>query len=543
VHNPGIVDRIAAICTVCEHPALKVDTVRWSMPMALATFPISLSDPSLLRTDLFIDGAWASSSSGRRRDVVDPATRRAIARVADADQADAERAIAAAEAAFGSWSALTAKDRAVPLRRWFDAIVEAADDLAAVITAEQGKPLAEARGEILYGASFIEWYAEEGKRAYGDVIPTNVVGRELLAVRQPIGVCAAITPWNFPMAMIARKLAPALAAGCTMVVKPAPATPLSALALAELANRAGIPAGVVNVVPGPAEVIGPLLTSDPRVRKLTFTGSTAVGRLLIRQTADTVKKLSLELGGNAPLIVFDDADLDAAVRGAIDSKFRNAGQTCVSANRILVQDGIHDAFLERFTTVVEALQVDNGFAEGAQQGPLIDEAALAKVEAHVADAVAGGARIACGGGRHELGGTFFQPTVLAGADHSMRIATEETFGPVAPVFRFMDEAEAIALANATESGLAAYFFARDAGRIARVGRALEFGVVGVNTGLISYEGAPFGGVKQSGLGREGSRQGLDDFMQLKYLCVDGLGAGPPREVDASLPVPPRPTIR
>lgn len=410
------------------------------------------------------------------------------------------------------------------LRAWFDLIVAHADDLATILTAEQGKPLAEARGEILYGASFVEWYAEEGKRAYGDVIPTNVPGRQLLAVRQPIGVCAAITPWNFPMAMIARKLAPALAAGCTMVVKPAPDTPLSALVLAELADRAGIPAGVVNVVPGPAEQVGGELTENPLVRKLTFTGSTAVGKLLIRQTSETVKKLSLELGGNAPLIVFDDADLDAAVKGAIDSKFRNAGQTCVCANRILVQDGIHDAFVERFTAAVAALKVGNGFEAGSEQGPLINGAAVDKVRAHIQDAVDGGAAIVCGGASHELGGTFFQPTVLTGATPSMRIATEETFGPVAPIFRFTDEAEAVALANATEFGLAAYFFSRDAGTIARVGGALEFGVVGVNTGLISYEGAPFGGVKQSGLGREGSRHGLDDFLELKYLCVDGLGA-------------------
>ncbi|EHN10445.1 Succinate-semialdehyde dehydrogenase [NADP+] [Patulibacter medicamentivorans] len=490
--------------------------------MPTLPFPFDLRDAALLRDELLVDGAWAPAAGGARATIVDPATGTAIATVADGGALDARRAVDAAHAAFGPWSRRTAKDRATVLRRWFDLVVEHADDLATILTAEQGKPLAEARGEILYGAGFIEWYAEEGKRAYGELIPTNVEGRELLAIKQPIGVCAAITPWNFPMAMIARKLAPALAAGCTAVVKPAPATPLSALALAELAQRAGIPAGVINVVPGDAEAIGGELTDNPLVRKLTFTGSTAVGRLLMRRSADTVKKLSLELGGNAPLIVFDDADLDRAVRGAIDSKFRNAGQTCVCANRILVQDGIHDAFVERFVAAAAALRVGNGFEPDVQQGPLIDERALAKVRDHVADAVAHGGTVRCGGDAGELGGTFFPPTVITGATTAMRIADEETFGPVAPIFRFREEDEAVALANATESGLAAYFFTRDAARIARVGRALEHGVVGVNTGLISYEGAPFGGVKQSGLGREGSRHGLDDFLELKYLCIDGL---------------------
>lgn len=428
--------------------------------MTTLAFPFALNDPTLLRDELYVDGHWASSASGARAEVTDPATGNVVASVADGDRSDAARAVSAAAAAFPAWAARTAKDRSIVLRAWFDLIVAHADDLATILTAEQGKPLAEARGEILYGASFVEWYAEEGKRAYGDVIPTNVPGRQLLAVRQPIGVCAAITPWNFPMAMIARKLAPALAAGCTMVVKPAPDTPLSALVLAELADRAGIPAGVVNVVPGPAEQVGGELTENPLVRKLTFTGSTAVGKLLIRQTSETVKKLSLELGGNAPLIVFDDADLDAAVKGAIDSKFRNAGQTCVCANRILVQDGIHDAFVERFTAAVAALKVGNGFEAGSEQGPLINGAAVDKVRAHIQDAVDGGAAIVCGGASHELGGTFFQPTVLTGATPSMRIATEETFGPVAPIFRFTDEAEAVALANATEFGLAAYFSSR-----------------------------------------------------------------------------------
>ncbi|MDO9407357.1 NAD-dependent succinate-semialdehyde dehydrogenase [Patulibacter sp.] len=492
--------------------------------MTTAAFPTALADPALLRSDLYLDGGWTPAEGDRRLAVTDPATGREIASVADATRTDAVRAIDAAAAAFPAWAARTAKDRSILMRRWFDLIVEHADDLASIITAEQGKPLAEAKGEILYGATFVEWYAEEGKRAYGDVIPTNVPGRQLLAVREPIGVCAAITPWNFPMAMIARKVAPALAAGCTIVVKPAPSTPLSALAMAELADRAGIPAGVLTVVPGPADEVGTELTENAHVRKLTFTGSTAVGKHLIRATSDTVKKLSLELGGNAPLIVFDDADLDAAVKGAMDSKFRNAGQTCVCANRILVQDGIHDAFVERFAAAVDALAVGNGFDAGSEQGPLIDAKAVAKVQEHVNDAVEHGATVVCGGGPHDLGGTFFEPTVLVGATAGMRIATEETFGPVAPVFRFTDEADAVALANATESGLAAYFFSKDAARIARVGRALEFGVVGVNTGLISYEGAPFGGVKQSGLGREGSRHGLDDFLELKYLCIDGLGA-------------------
>ena len=483
-----------------------------------------LSDLALLRTQLYVGGAWSAGSGGATAPVTDPATGAVLADVAEGTRADAVRAIDAAAAALPAWSRLTAKERAALMRRWYELIVAHADDLAVLLTAEQGKPLAEARGEILYGAGFVEWYAEEGKRAYGDVIPTNDGGRRLFAIRQPVGVCAAITPWNFPMAMIARKVAPALGAGCTIVVKPAPSTPLSALAMAELADRAGIPAGVLNIVTGPAEEVGHELATSPIVRKLTFTGSTPVGRLLMRQAADTVKKVSLELGGNAPFIVFDDADLDAAVAGAIASKFRNAGQTCVCANRVLVQAGIHDAFVERFAAATAELTVAHGFAEGAEQGPLIDERALAKVEDHVADAVAQGARVETGGARHALGGTFFQPTVISGATPGMRIAVEETFGPVAPVFRFETEEEAVALANATESGLAAYLYTRDSGRVWRVGEALEFGVVGINTGAISYEGAPFGGVKQSGLGREGSRHGLEDFMELKYICLDGVGA-------------------
>jgi succinate-semialdehyde dehydrogenase/glutarate-semialdehyde dehydrogenase len=482
-----------------------------------------LTDPTLLREQLLIDGEWVDGAGGEREPVTDPATGEVVAEVAVGTRADAVRAIEAAHAAAAGWGATPAKTRSQLLRRWHDLIVASVDDLAILLTAEQGKPLAEARGEILYGATFIEWYAEEAKRAYGEVIPSPADGRRLLTLRKPIGVTAAITPWNFPMAMIARKAAPALAAGCPMVIKPAPTTPLSALAMADLALRAGIPAGVLSVVCGPAEEVGHELATSELVRKITFTGSTPVGKLLMTQAAQTVKRVSLELGGNAPFIVFDDADLDAAVEGAIASKFRNAGQTCVCANRILVQDGIHDAFVERFTAATAALKVGNGFDDDVDQGPLIDERALAKVRDHISDAVALGASVAVGGEAHELGGTFFQPTVLTGATTEMRISVEETFGPVAPVFRFSTEAEAVELANATESGLAAYFYSRDLGRVWRVGEALEFGVVGVNTGLISYEGAPFGGVKQSGLGREGSRHGLDDYLEISYLCIDGLG--------------------
>jgi succinate-semialdehyde dehydrogenase/glutarate-semialdehyde dehydrogenase len=489
------------------------------MPVATS---LPLSDPALLCEQLYIGGRWVDGEGGRVEPVTDPASGERIAEVAVGTAADAERAIGAAHEAGRDWAALPAKERSRVLRSWHDLIVANADDLALILTAEQGKPLSEARGEVLYGATFIEWYAEEAKRAYGEVIPSPADGRRLLTLRSPVGVCAAITPWNFPMAMIARKVAPALAAGCTMVVKPAPSTPLSALAMALLGERAGIPAGVLSVVCGPAEEVGGALVHSPIVRKITFTGSTAVGRLLMRQAAGTVKRVSLELGGNAPFLVFDDADLDAAVAGAIAAKFRNAGQTCVCANRILVQDAIHDAFVERLVEATKALRVGNGFEEGVEQGPLIDARAVEKVRAHIADAVARGAEIACGGDLHPLGGTFFTPTVLTGATPDMRLAEEETFGPVAPVFRFHTEDEAIAIANATESGLAAYLYTRDLGRAWRVGEALEFGVVGVNTGVISYEGAPFGGVKQSGLGREGSRHGLDDYLEIKYLCVDGL---------------------
>jgi succinate-semialdehyde dehydrogenase/glutarate-semialdehyde dehydrogenase len=481
-----------------------------------------LQEPTLLREDLFIAGAWCGGGTGRRMDVTDPATGLVIARMAEADEADVRRAIAAAGAAAAGWAAVTAPERSRILRRWYDLIVAHADDLATILTAEQGKPWAEARGEILYGAGFVEWYAEECKRTYGDVIPTNNAGRRLLTVRQPVGVSAAITPWNFPSAMILRKAGPALAAGCPMIVKPADETPLSATALAELAARAGVPAGVLSVVVGDPEMIGEVLTSDPVVRALSFTGSTAVGKLLMSQSARTVKKVALELGGNAPLIVFDDADLDAAVAGAMASKFRNAGQTCVCANRVLVQAGIHDAFVERFQAAIEALVVGNGFDDDSEQGPLISEEAVAKVQRHIDDAVSGGATVLTGGGRHPLGRTFFEPTLVTGVTPGMLVAREETFGPLAAVLRFETEDEAVAIANDTPFGLASYFFTRDLGRVWRVGEALEFGVVGVNTGLISYEGAPFGGVKESGVGREGSRHGIEEFTEIKYLCVDGL---------------------
>jgi succinate-semialdehyde dehydrogenase/glutarate-semialdehyde dehydrogenase len=481
-----------------------------------------LRDPELFRDDLFVDGAWVASSDGARLEVVDPADGVPLGSVASATRDDVRRAIDAAASALPAWSALSAKERSAILRRWFDLMVESADDLAVILTAEQGKPLAEAKGEILYGAAFVDWYAEEAKRIYGETIPANTTSRRMLVLKQPIGVCAAITPWNFPMAMITRKAGPALAAGCTMVLKPASATPFSALALAELARRAGVPPGVFAVVPGASSVVGDELARNATVRKLTFTGSTEVGRALMAKCAGTIKKVSLELGGNAPLLVFDDADLDAAVDGAIASKFRNTGQTCVCANRLLVQDGIHDAFVERLSEAVRALNVGNGFEDGVEQGPLIDDHAVAKVEEHIADALAQGAAVAAGGARHELGGTFFEPTVITGATPGMRVAHEETFGPLAPVFRFGDEAEAIELANATEFGLAAYLFTRDVGRVWRVGEALEFGIVGVNTGVFSYEGAPFGGVKQSGIGREGSRHGIDEFLELKYLCLDGI---------------------
>ena len=507
--------RIAVDRAICEHSSM----TSTHAPSAAGSAVPRLRDPELLRHDLFIDGTWVPASDGARFDIVDPATGATVGAVASATRDDTRRAIDAAAAAFPAWAALTAKERAAILRRWYDLIVDAADDLAAILTAEQGKPFLEARGEILYGAAFIEWFAEEAKRVYGETIPSNVADRRMLVLKQPIGVCAAITPWNFPMAMIPRKAGPALAAGCTMVLKPASATPYSALALGELARRAGVPAGVFSIVPGSASVVGDELARNPVVRKLTFTGSTEVGRQLMAKCAGTIKKVSLELGGNAPLIVFDDADLEVAVEGAIASKFRNTGQTCVCANRVLAQDGIYDEFVARFSEAVRAMRVGNGFDEGVELGPLIDDAAVEKVEEHIADAVEHGATVATGGKRHELGGTFFEPTVLAGASPEMKIAHEETFGPVAPVFRFSTEEEAIELANSTESGLAAYFFAGDVGRVWRVGEALEFGIVGVNTGLFSYEGAPFGGLKESGIGREGSHHGIDEFLEIKYLCI------------------------
>ncbi len=476
----------------------------------------------LVRERLYVGGEWIDGEA-EPVEVHDPATGERLASVASASPEQVRRAVDLAHTAFRSWSRRLARERAAILRRWHDLIVEHADELARIVTAEQGKPLAEARGEVLYGAGFVEWFAEEAKRAYGDVVPTNQPGRRTVVIKQPIGVCAAITPWNFPSAMILRKAGPALAAGCTMVLKPASETPLSALALAELAHRAGVPAGVFNVVHGPAPEVGAVLTSHRDVRALTFTGSTAVGKLLAAQCAGTVKRVLLELGGNAPLIVFDDADLDQAVAGAMASKFRNAGQTCVCANRLLVQEGIHDAFVARLTEATAALSVGPGLEPDVTQGPLITQAAVEKVERHVSDAISRGARVAVGGRRHPRGGTFYEPTVLTDATPEMLLAREETFGPLAAVFRFSTEEEAVALANDTESGLSAYFFTRDLGRAWRVGESLEYGVVGINTGLISSEAAPFGGVKESGLGREGSRHGLDDYLELKYLCFEGIG--------------------
>ena len=478
---------------------------------------------TLLRRQAYIGGAWRDAGSGKTFDVTNPATGEVIAKVADCDAKDAQAAIDAAEKAFPAWAAKTAKERGAILRRWFDLLMANQDSLGALLTAEQGKPLAEAKGEIAYGSSFIDWFAEEGKRVYGDIIPTYAAGKRVLVYKQPIGVCASITPWNFPNAMIARKLAPALAAGCTIVARPAELTPLSALAMAELAHRAGLPEGVLNIVPGTdAAGIGKLFCESPQIRKVSFTGSTQVGRLLLKQSADTIKKCSMELGGNAPFIVFDDADLDAAVKGAIASKYRNAGQTCVCANRILVQDGIHDAFAEKFTEAVKKLKVGNGMEEGVFVGPLIEPKAIKKVEDHVKDALDKGAKLMTGGKPHKLGGTFYEPTVLADAKPDMKIFREETFGPVAPLFRFKTEEEAIKLANDTEFGLAAYFYTKDMGRVFRVSEALDYGLVGVNEGVISTEVAPFGGVKQSGLGREGSKYGIEDYLEIKYVCVGGI---------------------
>ncbi|OMW24700.1 succinate-semialdehyde dehydrogenase (NADP(+)) [Burkholderia pseudomallei] len=479
----------------------------------------ALKDPSLLRHQAYIGGEWQAADSDATFEVFDPATGESLGTVPKMGAAETARAIDAAQAAWAGWRMKTAKERAAILRRWFDLVIANSDDLALILTTEQGKPLAEAKGEIAYAASFIEWFAEEGKRVAGDTLPTPDANKRIVVVKEPIGVCAAITPWNFPAAMIARKVGPALAAGCPIVVKPAESTPFSALAMAFLAERAGVPKGVLSVVIGDPKAIGTEITSNPIVRKLSFTGSTAVGRLLMAQSAPTVKKLTLELGGNAPFIVFDDADLDAAVEGAIASKYRNNGQTCVCTNRFFVHERVYDAFADKLAAAVSKLKVGRGTESGATLGPLINEAAVKKVESHIADALAKGASLMTGGKRHALGHGFFEPTVLTDVKPDMDVAKEETFGPLAPLFRFASEEELVRLANDTEFGLAAYLYSRDIGRVWRVAEALEYGMVGINTGLISNEVAPFGGVKQSGLGREGSHYGIDDYVVIKYLCV------------------------
>jgi succinate-semialdehyde dehydrogenase/glutarate-semialdehyde dehydrogenase len=484
-----------------------------------------LKDPTLFSEKAYLNGRWCGADSGSTMTVADPATGKKIGAVPLMGAAETKRAIEAARAAGKEWRKKTAKARGAILRKWGELMLAHSDDLAAIMTTEQGKPLKESKGEIEYAASFLDWFAEEGKRTYGDVIPSPSSDNRIIVTKEAIGVCAAITPWNFPAAMVTRKVAPALAAGCTMVLKPSEATPYSALALAALAERAGVPPGVFNVVTGAPVDIGGELTSNPAVRKLTFTGSTEIGRLLMRQSAQTIKKLSLELGGNAAFIVFDDADLDAAVEGAIASKYRNGGQTCVCANRLYVQAGVYDAFAQKLVGAVERMQVGNGHEAGVTQGPLINREAVEKVEEHIADALAKGARVLTGGGRHALGGNFFQPTVLAGVTADMRVASEETFGPMAPLFRFETEEEVLALANDTEFGLASYLYSRDINRVWRVAEGLEAGMVGVNTGLISNEVAPFGGVKQSGLGREGSHYGIDDYLTIKYICLGGMDAG------------------
>ncbi len=483
---------------------------------------MDIQDGGLFRQQCYVDGAWADADDGTTIQVTNPADNQTIGNVPRMGAGETRRAIEAANRALPPWRAKTAKERSQILRRWHDLMHENADDLATIMTVEQGKPLAEAKGEVAYAASFIEWFAEEAKRIYGDTIPGHQADKRIVVVREPVGVTAAITLWNFPAAMITRKAGAALAAGCTMVLKPASMTPYSALALAELAERAGVPAGVFSVVTGASGAIGGELTANPIVRKLSFTGSTEVGKILLAQCAGTVKKVSMELGGNAPFIVFDDADLDEAVEGAMISKYRNAGQTCVCANRILVQDGVYDAFSAKLAEAVAALQVGNGLEAGVNQGPLIDMAAVAKVEEHITDAVGKGDRIVVGGGRHELGGSFFEPTLLVDVTPEMTVAREETFGPLAPIFRFASEAEAIQMANDTEFGLASYFYARDIGRIWRVSEGLEYGMVGINTGLVSTEIAPFGGMKESGMGREGSKYGIDDYLEVKYLCMGGI---------------------
>jgi succinate-semialdehyde dehydrogenase / glutarate-semialdehyde dehydrogenase len=480
---------------------------------------IELKDPKLLRQQCYLAGEWRDADGGGTLDVTNPATGVVLGTVPKMGTAETRRAIEAAKAALPAWAARTAKDRANIMRKWFDLMMANQDDLAVIMTAEQGKPLAESKGEIAYAASFIEWFAEEGKRLYGDIIPGHQPDKRILVLRQPVGVVAAITPWNFPAAMITRKAGPALAAGCTFVCKPATQTPYSALAMAELAARAGVPAGVLTILTGGSTEIGGEMTSNPIVRKVTFTGSTEVGKKLMAQSVSTLKKLSLELGGNAPFIVFDDADLDAAVQGALASKYRNSGQTCVCANRVLVQSGVYDAFTRKLVEAVSKLRVGDGLKGVTDQGPLIDANAVAKVEEHIADAVGKGARVALGGKRHALGGTFFQPTILVDVKPNMAVAREETFGPIAPLFRFETEAEAIRMSNDTEFGLAAYFYTKDLSRSWRVSEALEYGIVGLNTGIISTEVAPFGGMKESGFGREGSRYGILDYTELKYVCT------------------------
>ena len=492
--------------------------------MDMKTSPLSLlKDPTLLRTDALVNGQWVRGTAGTRFDVLDPSNGRKLADVANLGPADAEAAIQAANAAWPAWRSKTGKERSIILRKWFDLLMAHQEDLGRIMTAEQGKPYPEAKGEVAYGASFVEWFAEEAKRVNGETLPQFDNNRRLMVIKQPIGVCAAITPWNFPLAMITRKVAPALAAGCPVIIKPAELTPLTALAAAELALRAGIPAGVLNMITADADnsiAVGKVFCASDVVRHISFTGSTEVGRILMAQSAPTVKKLSLELGGNAPFIVFDDADIDSAVEGAMASKYRNAGQTCVCANRIYVQEGVYDEFVQKFAAKVAAVKIGNGFEDGVAQGPLIEPAALDKVERHVADAVAKGGKVLTGGQRAtDKGAQFFQPTVLAEARQDMLCATEETFGPFAPVFRFKTEQEVVEMANATIFGLASYFYSRDIGRIFRVSEALEYGMVGINVGIIATEHVPFGGVKQSGLGREGSHHGMDDYVELKYLCV------------------------
>jgi succinate-semialdehyde dehydrogenase/glutarate-semialdehyde dehydrogenase len=483
---------------------------------------LKLKDKNLFRQQCYINGNWLDADSGESIDVTNPATGEKLGTVPKMGAEETRRAIEAAEEAFSSWRRTTAYEKSQVLRRWFDLMMEHKEDLSIIMTAEQGKPINESRGEINYAASYIEWFAEEARRVYGDTVPAQSNDKRIILIKQPVGVTAAVTPWNFPAAMITRKAAPALAAGCTMVIKPATATPFSALALAELGERAGLPPGALSVVTGSAGAIGGELTGNPIVRKLTFTGSTKIGKKLIEQCAGTVKKTSMELGGNAPFIVFDDADLDAAVEGALESKFRNTGQTCVCTNRLLVQDGVYDAFAEKLVQAVGKMKVGNGMEEDTEQGPLIDVGAMETVEALVQDAIDKGGKVLLGGKRHELGGSFFEPTVVADVTTDMRVAREETFGPFAPLFRFKTEKEAIRMANDTEFGLASYFYTRDVGRIFRVSEALEYGIVGINAGLISTAVAPFGGVKESGFGREGSKYGMDDYLEVKYLCMGGI---------------------